>query len=124
MAGALLFGAASVLQLHAQAAGIRLPSQMLSAPPYLVTILALVMLSLRERRAPWGRPAPSARPSRRTGETKALSMRIEAEHPDGVAPKNVLHGDRGNGQRLEPTHIFHQRAKGIGGAEQHALREE
>jgi general nucleoside transport system permease protein len=51
VAGALLFGAASVLQLHAQAAGIRLPSQMLSALPYLVTILALVMLSLRERRA-------------------------------------------------------------------------
>jgi simple sugar transport system permease protein len=45
--GAYLFGATSVLQLHAQAGGIGLPSQLLSALPYLATILALVVLSLR-----------------------------------------------------------------------------
>ncbi len=45
--GAYLFGATSVLQLHAQAGGIGLPSQLLSALPYLATILALVILSLR-----------------------------------------------------------------------------
>lgn len=45
--GALLFGAATVLQLHAQTFGLGLPSQVLSAAPYLATILALVLLSLR-----------------------------------------------------------------------------
>jgi general nucleoside transport system permease protein len=51
LAGAYLFGLASVLQLHAQAGSIGLPSQFLSALPYLVTIIALVLLSLRDRRA-------------------------------------------------------------------------
>ncbi len=50
LAGALLFGGATVLQLHAQAASIGLPGQVLSALPYLATILALVVLSLRNRR--------------------------------------------------------------------------
>ena len=49
-AGALLFGGATVLQLHAQAASIGLPGQLLSALPYLATILALVVLSIRDRR--------------------------------------------------------------------------
>ncbi len=48
--GAYLFGAMNVLQLHAQAGGIGLPSQLLSAIPYLATILALVALALRDRR--------------------------------------------------------------------------
>jgi general nucleoside transport system permease protein len=48
--GAYLFGAMNVLQLHAQAGGIGLPSQLLSAVPYIATILALVALSLRSRR--------------------------------------------------------------------------
>jgi simple sugar transport system permease protein len=43
--GALLFGAASILQLHAQALGVRVPSQLLTATPYLVTILVLVLIS-------------------------------------------------------------------------------
>lgn len=47
--GAYLFGLMNVLQLHAQAGGIGLPSQLLSALPYLATILALVALSLRHR---------------------------------------------------------------------------
>ena len=48
--GAILFGGATVLQLHAQALGIGLPGQLLSAVPYLATILALIVLSLRRRR--------------------------------------------------------------------------
>jgi general nucleoside transport system permease protein len=46
--GAYLFGSMSVLQLHAQAGAIGLPSQFLSALPYLATILALVVLALRQ----------------------------------------------------------------------------
>ncbi len=57
-AGALLFGGATVLQLHAQAAGLGLPGQLLSAVPYLATILALVLLSLGRRRG--GSLAPAA----------------------------------------------------------------
>jgi ABC-type uncharacterized transport system permease subunit len=49
--GAYIFGAATVLQLHAQAAQIGLPSQALSAVPYLATILALLLLSIRHGRA-------------------------------------------------------------------------
>ena len=44
--GALLFGGATVLQLHAQAASLGLPSQLLSAVPYLATLIALVFMSL------------------------------------------------------------------------------
>ena len=49
--GALLFGAATVLQLHAQALGLGLPSQALAAVPYLATVLALVALAVRRGRA-------------------------------------------------------------------------
>ncbi len=47
--GAILFGGATVLQLHAQAASLGLPSQLLSALPYLATLLALVLMSLGRR---------------------------------------------------------------------------
>jgi simple sugar transport system permease protein len=43
--GALLFGAVSILQLHAQALGAGVPSQFLSMLPYLVTVLVLVVIS-------------------------------------------------------------------------------
>ena len=56
-AGAILFGGATILQLHAQALGIRLPSQLLSALPYLATILALIVLSIGKGR---GANAPAA----------------------------------------------------------------
>ncbi|MEL6062043.1 MULTISPECIES: ABC transporter permease [unclassified Methylobacterium] len=58
VAGATLFGGATVLQLHAQAASIGLPGQLLSALPYVATILALVLLSLGRRRG--GSLAPAA----------------------------------------------------------------
>ncbi len=43
--GALLFGAVSILQLHAQAFGLGVPSQFLSMLPYLTTVLVLVIIS-------------------------------------------------------------------------------
>ncbi|MBI5130835.1 MAG: ABC transporter permease [Rhodopseudomonas palustris] len=57
MAGAYLFGAVSILQLHAQAFGIGLPSQLMSALPYLATVIVLVLIS-RVRRG--GSVAPAA----------------------------------------------------------------
>lgn len=47
--GAYLFGGVTVLQLHAQARGWGIPSQVLSALPYLATIAVLVVISLRQR---------------------------------------------------------------------------
>ncbi len=49
--GAYLFGGMSMLQLHAQAGAIGIPAQFLSSLPYVATILALVLLGLRERRS-------------------------------------------------------------------------
>jgi simple sugar transport system permease protein len=43
--GAYLFGAVSILQLHAQGAGVGIPSQLMSSLPYLATILVLVIIS-------------------------------------------------------------------------------
>jgi simple sugar transport system permease protein len=43
--GAYLFGGISVLQLNLQAAGAAVPVELLSASPYLVTILVLVIIS-------------------------------------------------------------------------------
>ena len=43
--GALLFGAVGILQFHAQALGVRVPAQLLSALPYLITIVVLVLIS-------------------------------------------------------------------------------
>lgn len=56
-AGAILFGGATVLQLHAQAASFGIPGQALTALPYMATIVALVLLSLNKRR---GAVAPAA----------------------------------------------------------------
>lgn len=47
--GAYLFGGVTVLQLHAQARGWGIPSQAMSALPYLATIGVLVAISLRRR---------------------------------------------------------------------------
>ncbi|MCX8133473.1 MAG: ABC transporter permease [Roseococcus sp.] len=55
--GAYLFGGITILQLHAQGAGVPLPSQLLSALPYLITILVLVLI-MRLRRG--GAAAPAA----------------------------------------------------------------
>ncbi|MFZ0425685.1 MAG: ABC transporter permease [Xanthobacteraceae bacterium] len=43
--GAYLFGAVSILQLHAQALGLGIPSQLMSSLPYLATVIVLVLIS-------------------------------------------------------------------------------
>lgn len=43
--GAYLFGAVSILQLHAQGWGIGIPSQFMAALPYLATVVVLVVIS-------------------------------------------------------------------------------
>ena len=45
LAGAYLFGAVGILQFHAQALGVAIPSQALSALPYIATIAVLVIIS-------------------------------------------------------------------------------
>lgn len=42
--GAYLFGGVTILQLHAQGAGVPVPPQLMAALPYLVTIVALVLI--------------------------------------------------------------------------------
>lgn len=59
--GAYIFGAASVLQLHAQAAQFGIPSQLLTSVPYVVTIVALVILAWRYGRNA-GAPGSLANP--------------------------------------------------------------
>ncbi|GIT92850.1 sugar ABC transporter permease [Jannaschia pagri] len=49
--GAYLFGGIAVLQLNLQTAGARIPVEVLSAAPYLMTILVLVLISRRAGRA-------------------------------------------------------------------------
>ena len=46
MLGAYLFGSISILQLHGQAYGLEIPSQIMSMLPYLATIIVLVLISL------------------------------------------------------------------------------
>jgi simple sugar transport system permease protein len=45
VSGAYLFGAVTILQLHAQALGLGIPSQLMTALPYLATIIVLVLIS-------------------------------------------------------------------------------
>jgi general nucleoside transport system permease protein len=62
LAGAYLFGAVSIGQLHAQALGIGIPSQLLSSLPYLATILVLVVISTNRRLTLMNTPASLGRP--------------------------------------------------------------
>ncbi|WAC26287.1 ABC transporter permease [Ancylobacter sp. SL191] len=55
LAGAYLFGAVSILQLHVQGFGLGVPSQLLSSLPYLATVVALVIISALKR----GQGAPA-----------------------------------------------------------------
>ena len=45
LVGAYLFGGVTILQLHAQGFGVRVPAQFLSMLPYLATIAVLVLIS-------------------------------------------------------------------------------
>jgi general nucleoside transport system permease protein len=62
LAGAYLFGAVSIGQLHAQALGIGIPSQLLSSLPYLATIVVLVVISGNRRLTLINTPASLGRP--------------------------------------------------------------
>jgi ABC-type uncharacterized transport system permease subunit len=55
--GAYLFGAVTILQLHAQGWGVGVPSQLMSALPYLATVIVLVLIS---RARSGGSTAPAA----------------------------------------------------------------
>ena len=57
LAGAYLFGAVTIGQLHAQALGFAIPSQFLSALPYLATIVVLVLISRNRRLTLMNTPA-------------------------------------------------------------------
>ena len=58
VAGSYLFGAVTILQLHAQAFGLGIPSQLMSSLPYLATVIVLVLIS--RARATAGSAAPAS----------------------------------------------------------------
>jgi ABC-type uncharacterized transport system permease subunit len=60
--GAYLFGGITILQLHAQAIGINVPSQMMSMLPYVATILVLVLISRDQVRIKLNAPASLGKP--------------------------------------------------------------
>lgn len=62
--GAWLFGGVTVLQLFAQGFGIELPSEVLSALPYLATIVVLVAISRNPRTLRLNTPLSLAQPFR------------------------------------------------------------
>lgn len=59
--GAWLFGGITVLQLNLQAAGLKVPVEVLSMSPYVITILVLVIMSADRRRAALNAPAALGR---------------------------------------------------------------
>jgi simple sugar transport system permease protein len=60
--GAYLFGGISILQLHAQAMGIGIPSQVMSMLPYLATIVVLVLISRDQNKIKLNSPACIGKP--------------------------------------------------------------
>jgi simple sugar transport system permease protein len=62
LAGGYLFGAVSISQLHAQALGLGIPSQFLSALPYLATVVVLVLISHNRRMTLVNTPASLGKP--------------------------------------------------------------
>ncbi len=62
LAGAYIFGAVWIGQLHAQAFGIPIPSQFLSSLPYLATIMVLVIISRNKRLTMMNTPASLGQP--------------------------------------------------------------
>ncbi len=64
--GAYLFGAITVLQLHAQVLGVAIPSQFLSMAPYLATVLVLVAISRDKMKIRLNAPACLGRSFRPT----------------------------------------------------------
>ena len=62
LVGAWFFGALSYLSLYVQALGVAVPSALLSAAPYIGTIVVLVLISQDRRRIRLNRPAMLGRP--------------------------------------------------------------
>lgn len=62
LAGAYLFGGVSIGQLHAQALGFGIPSQLLSSLPYLATVVVLVLISRNRRLTMMNTPASLGQP--------------------------------------------------------------
>lgn len=62
LAGGYLFGAVSISQLHAQAFGVGIPSQFLSALPYAATIVVLILISHNRRMTLINTPASLGKP--------------------------------------------------------------
>jgi simple sugar transport system permease protein len=62
--GAWLFGGVSVLQLFAQGFGVQLPSELLSALPYVATIVVLVVISRNPQTLRLNTPLSLAQPFR------------------------------------------------------------
>lgn len=62
LAGAYLFGGVTIGQLHAQAFGLGIPSQLLSSLPYLATIVVLVLISRNRRLTMMNTPASLGQP--------------------------------------------------------------
>jgi len=60
--GAYLFGAVTILGFHAQGAGVRIPSQFISALPYLATIIVLVLISRNKAKLRANTPAALGKP--------------------------------------------------------------
>ncbi len=59
--GAYLFGGITVLQLNLQAAGVKVPVEILSMSPYVITILVLVLMSMNRAKAALNAPAALGR---------------------------------------------------------------
>ena len=59
--GAIIFGGISILQLHMQAVGFRIPVQFLIALPYLMTIIVLVVISRDSRKIKLNTPTSLGR---------------------------------------------------------------
>ena len=62
LAGAYLFGGITILQLHAQALGVGVPSQVMSMLPYLATIAVLVFISRDPNKIKRNAPACIGKP--------------------------------------------------------------
>ena len=60
--GAYLFGGITILQLHAQALGVGIPSQVMSMLPYLATIAVLVLISRDQNKIKLNAPACIGKP--------------------------------------------------------------
>ena len=65
--GAWLFGGMTILQLQGQALGIPIPSELLSALPYVATVVVLVVISRNRQLLAMNFPASLGKPFRPTG---------------------------------------------------------